>query len=68
MGQTLKAVASSMRGVKNRPDEFAELGEYVEAFSQKINVLDKVSQRIAKEEKGMQCLSISKCLSLCHSC
>ncbi|PIO27180.1 hypothetical protein AB205_0174300, partial [Aquarana catesbeiana] len=51
MGQTLKAVASSVRGVKNRPEEFTELGEYAEAFSQKINVLDKVSQRISKEEK-----------------
>ncbi|XP_073499335.1 sorting nexin-7 isoform X2 [Phyllobates terribilis] len=51
MGQTIKAVASSVRGVKNRPDEFTELGEYVEAFGQKISVLDKVSQRIHKEEK-----------------
>ncbi|KAM3914994.1 sorting nexin-7 [Leptodactylus fuscus] len=51
MGQTIKAVASSVRGVKNRPEEFTELGEYVEAFGQKISVLDKVSQRILKEEK-----------------
>ncbi|XP_075689292.1 sorting nexin-7 isoform X2 [Rhinoderma darwinii] len=51
MGQTIKAVASSVRGVKNRPDEFTELGEYVEAFGQKISVLDKVSHRIHKEEK-----------------
>ncbi|KAE8610537.1 hypothetical protein XENTR_v10012161 [Xenopus tropicalis] len=51
MGQTIKAVASSVRGVKNRPDEFTELGEYVDAFSQKINVLDKISQRIYKEQK-----------------
>ncbi|XP_040262731.1 sorting nexin-7 [Bufo bufo] len=51
MGQTIKAVASSVRGVKNRPDEFMELGEYMEAFGQKISVLDKVSQRIIKEEK-----------------
>ncbi|XP_041447224.1 sorting nexin 7 S homeolog isoform X1 [Xenopus laevis] len=52
MGQTIKAVASSVRGIKNRPDEFTELGEYVDAFSQKINVLDKISQRIYKEQKG----------------
>ncbi|XP_063284411.1 sorting nexin-7 [Pelobates fuscus] len=51
MGQTIKAVASSVRGVKNRPDEFTELVEYVDAFSQKINVLDKITQRIYKEEK-----------------
>ncbi|KAG8555603.1 hypothetical protein GDO81_017756 [Engystomops pustulosus] len=51
MGQTFKAVASSVRGVKNRPVEFTELAEYVEAFGQKISVLDKVSQRILKEQK-----------------
>ncbi|KAM8931030.1 sorting nexin-7 [Pelodytes ibericus] len=51
MGQTIKAVASSVRGVKNRPDEFTELVEYVDAFSQKINVIDKITQRIYKEEK-----------------
>ncbi|KAG8436763.1 hypothetical protein GDO86_007739 [Hymenochirus boettgeri] len=51
MGQTIKAVASSVRGVKNRPEEFAELGEYVDAFNQKISVLDKISQRIYKEQK-----------------
>ncbi|XP_056379077.1 sorting nexin-7 isoform X2 [Hyla sarda] len=51
MGQTIKAVASSVRGVKNRPEEFTELGEYVDDFGQKISVLDKVSQRIHKEEK-----------------
>ncbi|KAM4641517.1 sorting nexin-7 [Discoglossus pictus] len=51
MGQTIKAVASSVRGVKHRPDEFTELGEYVDAFSQKISVIDKISQRIHKEGK-----------------
>lgn len=42
-----------MRGVKNRPDEFMEMNNFIEAFSQKINLLDKISQRIYKEEKGM---------------
>ncbi|KAM4722242.1 sorting nexin-7 [Rhinophrynus dorsalis] len=51
MGQTIKAVASSVRGFKNRPEEFTELVEYVDTFSQKINVLDKISQRIYKEQK-----------------
>ncbi|MEE6517970.1 hypothetical protein FKM82_028606, partial [Ascaphus truei] len=51
MGQTIKLVASTMRGVKNRPDEFTELGEYLYEFTQKINVLDKVTQRIYKEGK-----------------
>ncbi|XP_053325454.1 sorting nexin-7 [Spea bombifrons] len=51
MGQIINAVASSVRGVKNRPDEFTELVEYVDVFSQKLNLLDKITQRIYKEEK-----------------
>lgn len=53
MGQTVRAVASSMRGVKNRPDEFMEMNNFIETFSQKINLIDKISQRIYKEERGM---------------
>ncbi|KAM8780185.1 sorting nexin-7 isoform 1-T1 [Rhynchonycteris naso] len=49
MGQTLRAVALSMRGVKNRPDEFMEMNDFIETFSQKINLIDKISQRIYKE-------------------
>ncbi|XP_047390061.1 sorting nexin-7 isoform X2 [Sciurus carolinensis] len=51
MGQTVRAVASSMRGVKNRPDEFMEMNNFIEIFSQKINLIDKISQRIYKEER-----------------
>ncbi|XP_074118861.1 sorting nexin-7 isoform X1 [Sminthopsis crassicaudata] len=51
MGQTVRAVASSVRGVKNRPDEFNEMNDYVGTFSQEINLIDKISHRIYKEEK-----------------
>uniref|UniRef100_A0A8C9AZA5 Sorting nexin 7 n=1 Tax=Prolemur simus TaxID=1328070 RepID=A0A8C9AZA5_PROSS len=51
MGQTVRAVASSMRGVKNRPEEFMEMNNFIEIFSQKINLIDKISQRIYKEER-----------------
>ncbi|NXF91892.1 SNX7 protein, partial [Eubucco bourcierii] len=52
MGQTVKAVASSVRGgVKNRPEVFTEVNNYMERFSQKINVLDKIAHRIYKEER-----------------
>ncbi|XP_048353094.1 sorting nexin-7 isoform X2 [Sphaerodactylus townsendi] len=53
MGQTVKAVASSMRGgaVKNRPGVFTEMSDYVDVFSQKISLLDKISRRVYKEEK-----------------
>ncbi|XP_042675050.1 sorting nexin-7 isoform X2 [Centrocercus urophasianus] len=52
MGQTVRAVASSVRGgVKNRPEMFTEMNDYMETFSHKINVLDKIAHRIYKEEK-----------------
>ncbi|XP_061235106.1 sorting nexin-7 [Neopsephotus bourkii] len=53
MGQTVRAVASSVRGggVKNRPEMFTEMNSYMEAFSQKINLLDKIAHRIYKEER-----------------
>lgn len=52
MGDTVKAVAAAVRGVRNRPEEFTEMQEYVEAFSQKISSVDKVTQRIVREQKG----------------
>ncbi|XP_051737540.1 sorting nexin-7 isoform X2 [Ctenopharyngodon idella] len=51
MGETVKAVAATVRGVRNRPEEFTDMQEYVEAFSQKISSLDKVTQRIVREQK-----------------
>ncbi|XP_073686913.1 sorting nexin-7 isoform X1 [Garra rufa] len=51
MGETVKAVAAAVRGVRNRPQEFTDMQEYVEAFSQKISSLDKVTQRIVREQK-----------------
>lgn len=52
MGETVRAVAASVRGVKNRPEEFNTIQEYVEAFSQKMSSLDRITHRIVKEEKG----------------
>ncbi|XP_027507455.1 sorting nexin-7 isoform X1 [Corapipo altera] len=52
MGQTVRAVASSVRGaVKNRPGMFTEINDYMGTFSQKINLLDKIAHRIYKEER-----------------
>ena len=47
---TDRVVALSMRGVKSRPKEFMEMNNFIEIFSQKINLIDKISQRIYKEE------------------
>ncbi|XP_078074930.1 sorting nexin-7 isoform X2 [Mustelus asterias] len=51
MGETVRAVASTVRSVKNRPDEFIAMSDYVDVFRQKMGTLDKISQRILKELK-----------------
>ncbi|RVE59155.1 hypothetical protein OJAV_G00201470 [Oryzias javanicus] len=51
MGETMRAMANSVRGVKNRPEEFDVLQDYVENFSNKISSVDKVTQRIIKEQR-----------------
>ncbi|XP_041923551.1 sorting nexin-7 isoform X2 [Alosa sapidissima] len=51
MGETVRAVAASVRGVKNRPEEFNSIQDYVESFSQKMTSLDRITQRIVKEER-----------------
>lgn len=55
MGETVRAVANSVRGLKSRPQEFTLMQEYVEDFSNKISSVDKVTQRIIKEQKGTNC-------------
>ncbi|XP_033883489.1 sorting nexin-7-like isoform X3 [Acipenser ruthenus] len=51
MGETVRAVAASVRGVQNRPEEFTAMNDYVETFGQKMGMLDKIAQRIVKEQK-----------------
>lgn len=52
MGDTVRAVAATVRGVKNRPEEFNAIQDYVDNFSLKLNSLDKITQRIIKEKRG----------------
>lgn len=51
MGETVRAVANSVRGLRSRPEEFTVMQEYVDDFSTKISSVDKVTQRIIKEQK-----------------
>lgn len=51
LGETVRAMASSVRGLKSRPEEFSLMQEYVEDFSIKISSVDKVTQRIIKEQR-----------------
>lgn len=52
MGETVRAVANSVRGVKGRPEEFTLMQEYVDDFSNKIGSADKITQRIIREQRG----------------
>ncbi|XP_051969522.1 sorting nexin-7 isoform X1 [Xyrauchen texanus] len=51
MGETVRAVAATVRGVRNQPEEFTVMQEYVESFNQKMSSLDKITQRIYRERK-----------------
>ncbi|XP_075870237.1 sorting nexin-7 isoform X3 [Nelusetta ayraudi] len=51
MGETVRAVANSVRGVKGRPEEFTLMQEYVDDFSNKIGSADKITQRIIREQR-----------------
>lgn len=58
----MRAVANSVRGLKSRLDEFTVMQEYVDDFSNKIGSVDKVTQRIIKEQRGTsKTLSKMKC-------
>ncbi|MEQ2165959.1 hypothetical protein GOODEAATRI_022571, partial [Goodea atripinnis] len=52
MGETMRAMANSVRGLRSKMEEFAVMQEYVEDFSNKICSVDKVTQRIIKEQRG----------------
>ncbi|XP_023131631.1 sorting nexin-7 isoform X2 [Amphiprion ocellaris] len=51
MGETVRAVANSVRGLRSRPEEFTVMQDYMENFSNKICSVDKVTQRIIKEQR-----------------
>ncbi|KAM4543377.1 sorting nexin-7 isoform 1-T1 [Fundulus diaphanus] len=51
MGETMRAMANSVRGLRSKLEEFDVMQEYVEDFSNKICSVDKVTQRIIKEQR-----------------
>ncbi|XP_068604292.1 sorting nexin-7 [Brachionichthys hirsutus] len=51
MGDTVRAVANSVRYPRSRPEEFTVMQDYVEDFRNKMSSVDKVSQRIVKEQR-----------------
>ncbi|XP_035981307.1 sorting nexin-7 isoform X4 [Fundulus heteroclitus] len=51
MGETMRTMANSVRGLRSKLEEFDVMQEYVEDFSNKICSVDKVTQRIIKEQR-----------------
>ena len=52
MGDSVRAAAIAVRGVRARPQEFGAMQDYADEFSCKMSALDKVTQRIIKEQNG----------------
>ena len=38
--------------MKNRPPEFVTMTDYINTFSEKLGVIDRISQRVVKEQYG----------------
>ena len=68
MGETVRAVANSVRGLKSRPEEFILMQDYVEDFSNKITSVDKVTQRIIKEQKGIVANTMRRSFTVILAC
>ncbi|XP_068609038.1 sorting nexin-30 [Brachionichthys hirsutus] len=49
VGESVKHVAGGYK-LRARPAEFSAMGEYLDTFSQKLGTIDRISQRIIKEQ------------------
>lgn len=48
---SLHNISASYRN-KNRPPEFVVMYDYIHALSEKISVMDRICQRVSKEQAG----------------
>ncbi|XP_063770791.1 sorting nexin-30 [Pseudophryne corroboree] len=51
MGESVRYVTSGYK-LRNRPVEFSAIGEYLDTFALKLGTIDRIAQRIIKEEVG----------------
>lgn len=51
VGESVKSVAGGYK-LRVRPPEFCALGEYLDTFNQKLGTIDRIAQRILKEQSG----------------
>lgn len=52
MGESVKHVAGGYK-LRARPPEFNAMGEYLDTFSQKLGTIDRIAQRILREQSGI---------------
>lgn len=52
VGESVKHVAGGYK-LRARPAEFCAMGEYLDTFSQKLGTIDRIAQRILKEQSGI---------------
>lgn len=57
VGESVKHVAGGYK-LRNRPLEFAAIGEYLDTFALKLGTIDRIAQRIIKEEIGELCVKV----------
>lgn len=51
MGESVKYVTGGYK-LRSRPLEFAAIGDYLDTFSLKLGTIDRIAQRIIKEQLG----------------
>lgn len=51
VGESVKHVAGGYK-LRARPAEFSAIGDYLDTFSQKLGTIDRIAQRILKEQSG----------------
>lgn len=51
MGESVKYVTGGYK-LRSRPLEFAAMGEYLDVFALKLGTIDRIAQRIIKEQLG----------------
>lgn len=72
VGESVKHVAGGYK-LRARPVEFCAMGEYLDTFSQKLGTIDRIAQRILKEQSGIDDVmtsprSGSQCLCGVRTC
>lgn len=60
VGESVKHVTGGYK-LRSRPLEFAAIGEYLDTFALKLGTIDRIAQRIIKEEIGELFVEILSC-------